>query len=142
MPAAAAQRAEPEHRAPLLALVERAYLVGKRRPLTDLSAEKQALIRGAYAETDWASEYSVEVLGIYTDRETAIAAAAIPGGYIHELPVNGSLPEETIRYRDHVFPLSDKPNQHDDTECQVLKVPRCELERVAEAAARLRLSAP
>lgn len=94
--------AAEERRAPPLAAVEWGYLVGKRRPLSELPPEKQEQIRQAYEDTDWAVsnlDTDVEFLGFTADEETARQkAASLEGGFWCKLPVGGWLPERPGRY--------------------------------------------
>lgn len=125
-------------RAPRLAAVESAYYVGKRRPLAELPRWKQWLIRFAYFRTGWASDHSIECLGIFTDREQAILAASIPGGFYHALPVNASLPEENCRFREHAFPASEAAQSYVEASPGVEVVERQQVEKVHRLASRMR----
>jgi len=97
-----------ERRAPPLAAVEEGFLVGRRRPITDLPPEKQAQIRQAYEDTAFCPDTGLEFFGFYTDLQAAEKAAArYPGGLVMSLPVNGCLPDELGRYG---IQLSNSPN--------------------------------
>jgi len=102
--------ARAERRLPTLAAVEIGYLVGRRRPIDDLSLEKQAQIRQAYADTDFCPDACLELFGFYTELSAATEAAAqYPAGLVLSLPVNGCLPDELGRYG---IQLSNSPNGH------------------------------
>lgn len=97
-----------ERRMPALAAVEVGFLVGRRRPISDLSAEKQAQIRKAYDDTDFCPDTCLELFGFYTELQAAREAASrYPGGLVMSLPVNGCLPNELGRYG---IQLSNSPN--------------------------------
>lgn len=103
MMAATAQR-----RLPTLAAVEVGFLVGRRRPIDELSPEKQEQIRKAYEDTAFCSDTCLEMFGFYTDLKAAEEQASLhPGGFVLSLPVNGSLPDELGRYG---IQLSNSPN--------------------------------
>lgn len=113
----------------MLAAVEVAWLVGKRRPITDLSSEKQEQVRRAYADTEWASDYCLDVIGIYTTMEAARAAADKPGYFFVRLPVNAAYPDEPGRYGIQDFPASDASNWYQQTSPGFEQVERTEIER-------------
>src|SRR5205814_716667 len=95
-------------RIPALAAVEVGFLVGRRRPIDELSAEKQAQIRKAYDDTDFCSETCLELFGFFTDLKAAEEAASrYSGGLVMSLPVNGCLPDDLGRYG---LQLSNSPN--------------------------------
>ena len=97
-----------ERRAPPLAAVEIGFLVGRRRPISDLPAEKQAQIRQAYEDTAFCPDTCLELFGFYTDLEAATEAKnRYPGGLVLSLPVNACLPDELGRYG---IQLSNSPN--------------------------------
>lgn len=125
-------------RAPLLAAVETAYYVGKRRPLAELSLLRRWLIRFAYFRTGWASDFSIECLGIYTDRNEAVEAANVPGGFMHALPVNASLPERNCRYREHIFPASEAAGKYRRASPDVEVTSRSQIEKVHRQACQVR----
>lgn len=86
-----------------------AYLVGRRRPLTDLPLEQQQKIREAYAETNWCPD-AYECMGIFTSPIAAMEAANQPGFFFLELPIDSMSPDALGRYglQDHpTSPASD-----------------------------------
>jgi hypothetical protein len=100
--------AHAERRIPALAVVEVGFLVGRRRPIDELPAEKQKQIRQAYDDTDFCPDACLELFGFYTDLAAAQEAASrYPGGLVMSLPVNGCLPDELGRYG---IQLSNSPN--------------------------------
>jgi hypothetical protein len=100
--------AHADRRVPTLAAVEVGFLVGRRRPIDELSPEKQAQIRKAYDDTHFCSETCLELFGFFTDLEAAEEAAGrYPGGLVLSLPVNACRPDELGRYG---IQLSNSPN--------------------------------
>ena len=83
-----------------LAGLQSLFLVTKRKPLNRLPKQKQYQIRQAYRATGWASDYSVEFIGIYSRRDWAEHCCRGRKGYfITELPLNSNLPDETCHWR-------------------------------------------
>lgn len=100
--------ARAERRLPSLAAVEVGYLVGRRRPISELPLEKQAQIRQAYEDTDFCSDTCLELFGFFTDLKAAEEKASqYEAGLVISLPVNGVLPDELGRYG---LQLSNSPN--------------------------------
>lgn len=100
------------------------YLVVKRRPLAELPWLCRWLIRVAYFRTGWASDFGVEYQGVYTTESEAHWAASGAGMSYTELPLNGSLPEETVQYGTHDFPLSDASALYRNRSLPTVAVPR------------------
>lgn len=121
--------------------VKDAYVVCKRRPLSELPADKQRQIRQAYTDTDWSSDHSIEFVGIYTDEVDAIKAASIPGGFIQQIPVNADLPDRPIQYGKHTFPLSPTREMYDERSCEMMAVRRCDMELVMLKASEVKAAA-
>lgn len=125
------------HASPALKLLARpatAFFVGKRRPLAELSFWHRLWVKWCYRGSGWASDYSVEAVGIYTHREDAIKAASIPGGFYHELPVNASLPDVPCGFREHAFPLSSRNGHRSNMEavpCDMLLELAARVDRLA-----------
>lgn len=67
----------------------------------------------ALGEVDHEGRYSwVEPTCIATDAETARQACHDPFYFVIWLPVNSSLPRESVQYRAHVYPKADNPLRH------------------------------
>lgn len=102
-----------------------AWLVVKRRPISELSRAKRWLVRFAYWHTTWSSDYAVEYIGIFTDEEAAKRMASFPGGCVHKLPVNGALPlNRIVQYGQHTFPLSDARARYEARPCEAVELVR------------------
>jgi hypothetical protein len=118
-----------------------AYVVCKRRPLSELSPEKQQQIRQAYKDTDWSSDYSIEFVEICTDEVGAIEAASIPGGFIQQIPINAALPDVPIRYGRHTFPLSPAREMYEEQESEIMAVRRSDMEQIMHKACEVKQAA-
>lgn len=94
-------------------ILRSAFYVGRRRPLSDLAWWKRWLVRAVYFTVGWCTGDGIEAQAICTSRELAEQMASRPGWFIHELPINTPLPDETCRYRLHVFPGSDANRRYE-----------------------------
>lgn len=92
-------------------VLETAFLVGKRRPLSEIPTWKRWIIRGIYFVLGWDNGAAVEVQAICTTAELARDVANKPGWFLIELPINVSLPEEPCQFKVHEFPQSDVSDQ-------------------------------
>jgi len=116
------------------------YYVGKRKPISELTPEQQERIREAYKDTHWASDYGVEAQGIYTSKDLAENACKEhgPNWFYHALPINSSLPDETVFFRAHVFPGSDERALYENLEAKTVAVRVSDLRALYEEIERLR----
>lgn len=116
------------------------YYVGKRKPISELTPAQQEKVREAYRDTHWASDYGVEAQGIYTSKELAEEACREhgPNWFYHALPINSSLPDETVFFRAHVFPGSDAQELYENLEGATKAVPVSYLRALEEEVNRLR----
>lgn len=121
-----------ERSAPPLALVSMAYVVGYRRPLADLSPEKQEQIRKAYKDTEWASDYSIEIVGVYTSYTLAKRALKKLGHFLISAPVNASLPEANGRYGVQEHTVSQATKWYQETSPGMVHLPRAELAKAVD----------
>lgn len=94
-------------RAQEIQIIDTAFLVGKRRPLTDFPWWKRQIVRAVYFFLGWSNGDAVEVQAICTDRELAADMANKPGWFFVRLPINTSLPDEPCQFREQEFPRSD-----------------------------------
>lgn len=92
-------------------VLETAFLVGKRRPISEFPAWKRWVIRGIYFVLGWDNGAAVEVQAICTTAERAREMAIPDGWFLIELPINVSLPEEPCQFKVHEFPQSDVQDQ-------------------------------
>lgn len=115
------------------------YYVGKRKPISELSEEQQVKVREAYADCHWSSDYGIEAQGIYTTKELAEAACKEhgPNWFYHALPINSSLPDQTVFFRAHVFPGSDAREMYENLEGATMAVPIGYLRALEEERIRL-----
>lgn len=112
---------------------ERAFLVWKRRPLSDLPLWKRSLIRFVYFVAEWSTGDGIEFQAIITDEELAKDLASRPGWAVHELPVNECLPEETCQYGKHLFPSSDAAQRYSGRQLGMVAVPHHAIKQLARA---------
>lgn len=116
------------------------YAVGKRRPITDLPPEKQAQIRQAYADTLWASDYGVEMMGICTSRELAeqVVREHGPNWFCVKLPIDSLLTEETVQGEWAVrFPESEAAGMYENLTASTIAMSTTQLRMLEEEAERL-----
>jgi hypothetical protein len=114
-----------QRRAPPLAVVSEGYLVGRRRPLSELAPEQQEQIRKAYFDTAWASDYCLDLLGFYTDLGTAEEKAAqYESGFVLSLPVNAVRPDGLGRYGVQSHPNSPAQDDYLGTSPKMEKADR------------------
>lgn len=116
------------------------WAVGKRRPITELPPEKQEQVRAAYADTLWASDYCVEMMGICTSE--ALAQQAVERGGKHwfkvKLPIDTFLSEEVVQGEWAVkFPLSDTADLYENLQAAVVSVPIAQLRAMEDEIQRL-----
>lgn len=116
------------------------YAVGKRRPITELPPEKQQQIRDAYADTLWASDYCVEMMGICTSE--ALAKKAVkdhgPSWFYAKLPIDSFLTEEAVQGEWAVkFPESDAASLYENLSASTIAMSTTQLRMLEEEAERL-----
>lgn len=102
------------------------YCVGKRRPITELSAEQQQKVRDAYADTHWASDYCVELLGVYTSLKLAREACTArgPNHFYTKLPIDSCLTDEVVFGEwEHQFPASEASELYENLASVTVAVP-------------------
>lgn len=116
------------------------YVVGKRRPISELPLEKQEQVRAAYADTGWASDYCVEMQGIFTSQRLAeeTCKAHGPNWFLTKLPIDSCLPDEVV-FGDwaHTFPGSDAQEMYENLVAATVAVPVTHLRAQEEERARL-----
>lgn len=102
------------------------YCVGKRRPISELSTEQQQKVRDAYADTHWASDYCVELLGIYTSLKLAKEACVARGSnyFYTKLPIDSCLTDEVVFGEwEHQFPASEVTELYENLASVTVAVP-------------------
>lgn len=87
-----------------------------------------------YERIHWTPDYGIEYQGVYTDEAEARWAASGPGMFVMEVPLNGSLPEETCQYGKHDFPLSEASPMYRNRNLSFVAVSR---ERMAQLESKV-----
>lgn len=116
------------------------YAVGKRRPITDLPPEKQQQIRQAYADTLWASDHCVEMMGICTSLTLAQQACKRngPNWFYVKLPIDSLLTDETVQGEWAVqFPESDAASLYENLTASTIAMSTTQLRMLEQEAERL-----
>lgn len=101
------------------------YVVGKRRPITELEPEQQQQIREAYRDTGWASDHCVEMEGIFTSQQLAHDTCKAKGvnWFYTKLPIDSCLPDEVVFGEwAHQFPGSDAVSMYENLESATVAV--------------------
>lgn len=117
------------------------YAIGKRRPITELTPEQQEKVREAYRETNWASDYGVELLGIYTSKALAEEACKErgPNYFYTKLPIDACLTDEVVFGEwAHQFPGSDVTELYENMQAATIAVRVSDLRAVEDELKRLR----
>lgn len=118
------------------------YCVGKRRPLSDLTPEQQKKILDAYAETHWASDYCVELQGIYTSRKLAeeTCKARGPNYFLTRLPIDSCLTDNVVFGEwEHQYPGSDHTELYENLSAATVDIPVSHLRAMRDEIERLKL---
>jgi len=116
------------------------YVVGKRRPISELPEDKQIQIREAYANTGWASDYCVEMQGVFTSQRLAEDTCKSKGAnwFYTRLPIDSCLPDEVVFGEwAHQFPGSDATELYENLRAATVAMPVSQLRLLEEEAARL-----
>ena len=116
------------------------YVVGKRRPISELPEEKQAQIRAAYADTAWASDYCVEIQGVFTSLGLAKQACKERGShwFYTKVPIDTVLPDEVVFGEwAHQFPGSDATDLYENMRAATVAMPVRQLRVLEDEATRL-----
>lgn len=108
------------------------YLVVRREPLSAKPIVWQWLARLVYFAIGWASDYSVEYQGVFTDEAEARHLAAQDGWSYTKVPLNGCLPSETCQYGTHDFPLSEASAEYRNRRLSFVAVHRERLDEKVE----------
>lgn len=117
------------------------YAIGKRRPITELTPEQQEKIREAYKETNWASDYGVELQGIYTSKALAEEACKErgPNYFYTKLPIDSCLTDDVVFGEwAHQFPGSEVTELYENMQAATVAVRVSDLRTVEEELQRLR----
>lgn len=118
------------------------YCVGKRRPISELTSEQQQKIRDAYADTHWASDFCVELLGVYTSLKLAKEACVArgPNHFYTKLPIDSCLTDEVVFGEwEHQFPASEASELYENLASITVAVPVSHLRALHEEVERLQV---
>lgn len=116
------------------------YVVGKRRPITELTPEQQQKVREAYQDTGWASDYCVEIQGVYTSLGLADQACKDRGAnwFYTKVPIDTVLPDEVVFGEwAHQFPGSDASDLYENMRAATVAMPVSQLRVLEDEATRL-----
>lgn len=118
------------------------YVVGKRKPISELPPDKQEQVRAAFRDTLWCSDTSVEITCVATSQVLAeqICRERGPNYFWARTPIDSPLPDETtIGDYPCVFPESDARELYEDLESatvpmrvSVIRALRDEVSRLQE----------
>lgn len=117
------------------------YVVGKRRPISELNSEHQQLVRDAYRETGWSSDHGVELQGVYTSRQLAEDTCKAKGAnwFYTKLPIDSCLPDEIVFGEwAHQFPGSDASLMYENMEAATVAIKVSAMRLLEDEINRLR----
>lgn len=121
--------------------LECAWYVGKRRPLSDLAFWKRWLVRAVYFTVGWCTGDGIEAQAICTSKELAEEMAKPDGWFYHELPINVSLPDQTCKFRAHVFPSSEARGKYEAMQLPIGAVKTAKIREVEQKVEQIIRSA-
>lgn len=116
------------------------YVVGKRKPISELTPEQQERVRSVYADTGWASDYGVEIICVCTSQKIAdeICKARGPNYFHTKQPIDSPLPDAVVFGEwAHTFPGSDAKEMYENLAAATIAVPLSHLRAQEEERARL-----
>jgi hypothetical protein len=116
------------------------YVVGKRKPISELPPEKQEQIRQAYADTLWASDYSVEIICSCTSQKLAdeICTARGPNYFWVKTPIDSPLDDETtVGDYPCMFPGSDAKEMYENLQSATVPMKVSEIRALRDEITRL-----
>src|SRR6185503_4578697 len=135
------EKSQPLHLHPIqatlpapVANVTSVWLVARHPPLSEHKILYRWLARWLYERIHWTPDYGIEYQGVYTDEAEARWAASGAGMFVMEVPLNGSLPEETCQYGKHDFPLSEASPMYRNRNLSFVAVSR---ERMAQLESKV-----
>lgn len=117
------------------------WVVGKRRPISELTPEQQEKVREAYKETHWASDYGIDLLGVYTSKPLAeqFCKEKGPNYFYTKLPIDTCLTDEVVFGEwAHQFPGSDATELYENLEAATVAVRVSDLRTIEDELKRLR----
>lgn len=115
------------------------YVVGKRKPISELTPEQQERVRSVYADTGWASDYGVEIICVCTSKKIADEICKERGqNYFNtKQPIDSPLPDEVVFGEwAHAFPGSDAKELYENLAAATVAVPVTQLRAMEDERAR------
>ena len=94
-----------------------------------------------YFTVGWNTGDGIEAQAICTTKELAEEMAKPDGWFYHELPINVPLPDETCRFRAHVFPSSEARPKYESARAPLVAVRVSDLERAERLSEQIVRSA-
>src|SRR5690349_16414403 len=116
------------------------YVVGKRKPITELDVESQRKIRDAYRDTLWSSDYGLEIICVCTSEKLAEEVCRKRGiNYFWvRTPIDAPLPDETtVGEYPCMFPCSDAKELYENLESATVPMRVSEVRALYDEVARL-----
>lgn len=117
------------------------YVIGRRKPITELTPEQQEKVREAYRDTHWASDYCVDMMGICTSKLLAeqFCKERGPNWFYTKLPIDTVLGDEPV-FGDwaHQFPGSDATALYENMESATMAVLVSDWRMINDELGRLR----
>lgn len=101
------------------------WVVGRRKPITELTPEQQEKVREAYRDTLWASDYCVDMMGVCTSKALAegFCKERGPNWFYTRLPIDNVLGDEPVFGEwAHQFPGSDATTMYENMESATMSV--------------------
>jgi hypothetical protein len=116
------------------------YVVGKRKPITELPPEKQEQVRQAFKDTLWCSDTSLDIICTCTSEKLAeeICLARGPNYFWVRTPIDSPLPDETtVGDFPCMFPGSDAKELYENLEAATLPMPVSQVRALEDEIRRL-----
>ena len=117
------------------------YCVGRRRPISELTPEQQTRVREVYRDTGWASDYSVDLLGIYTSKDLAEKACIErgPNHFLTKLPIDSCLTDAIVFGEwAHQFPGSDATELYENMTSETIALRVTQMRAIEDELRNLR----
>ena len=116
------------------------YVVGKRKPISELPADKQEQVRAAFRDTLWCSDTSVEIICVATSQVLAeqICRERGPNYFWARTPIDSPLPDETtVGDYPCEFPASDAKEMYENLQSATVPMKVSEIRALRDEITRL-----